>query len=139
MFLSVLRTAALLALLAACAQLPPPVPSTDQAAIEQPARRNKPVFLVDRQGERFDISHAVEKYKMNRRGFEFGIGKNAIRPIDQPDMIEPGQRDYPADWARHRVIGLELAGEVRSYPIRELTRHEIVNETLGQTQAAVAY
>ena len=134
------RPVALLALLAACAQMPPPAPGTDlTAATDSPARRNKPVFLIDRQGGRFDISHAVEKYEMKRRGFEFGIGKNAIRPIDHPDMIEAGQRDYPADWARHRIIGLEIEGEARSYPIRQLTRHEIVNETIGHTQAAVAY
>lgn len=38
-----------------------------------------------------------------------------------------------------RVIGVELNGEARAYPIRVLNWHEVVNDTLGGVPIAVAY
>ena len=57
-------------------------------------RAGGPVVITDRHGERFDITHAVDKYGMVPSGFE---------------------------------------GDARGYSIRQIVRHEIVNE------AAVAY
>ena len=54
-------------------------------------------------------------------------------------MIAPGELAYPNARDDAWIIGAEIDGDVRSYPIRPLARHEIVNETIGQTQAAVAY
>ncbi len=92
---------------------------------------------------RFDITHAVHRYGMRVAGFQFGIGKNTIRPIDHPDMLSPGEPGYPSEgswWSEGpAVIGISVDGDIRSYAVRELTRHEIVNETIGHTQAAVAY
>ena len=107
---------------------------------ETPQRR---IHITDRFGERFDITHAVERYRMHRRGFEFGIGKNTIRPLYQPGMLTEEDRCYPAYgsvWNRDPdVIGAVIEGEARSYPVDRLVRHEIVNESVGATQAAVAY
>lgn len=102
----------------------------------------KPIHLVDRYGERFDITHAVRHYNMRKEWFEFGIGKNTIRPINHPHMIAPGESGYPATsgWGSGpRVIGVSIEGETRSYPIDVLARHEVCNETIGNTQAAVAF
>ncbi len=103
----------------------------------------RPVHIIDRHGERFDITHAVERYGMHRRGFEFGIGKNTIRPLNQPRMLTGEDRGYPASgsvWNRGPdVIGAVIEGEARSYPVERLVRHEIVNVSVGATEAAVAY
>ena len=128
------------ALVSSCA-----VPSTQSgsAGYAAPTRPVRPVYLVDRDGERFDITHAVTNYGMRRRGFEFGIGKNTIRPLNQPRMLvasDPGYPDAGSTWSRGPdVIGAVIEGEARSYPVRPLTRHEIVNESVGATAAAVAY
>ena len=101
-----------------------------------------PVFITDRYGERFDITHAVEKYGMAPSGFEFGIGKNTIPPINHPEMIRSHEQDYPnlrSRQAKEQIIGASFEGDARSYAIRQIVRHEIVNETIGYTEAAVAY
>ena len=121
----------LLALCVSCAPGPPP-PSDGP-------HTGPSVILTDRRGERWDITDAVHEFGFNRRYFEFGIGRHAIPPINGPEMTQSGDRDYPPNSSGHQVISLQIEGENRSYPIRELTRHEIVNETVGATQAAVAY
>ena len=107
---------------------------------EEPQQR---VHIADRYGERFNITHAAERYHMHRWGFEFGIGKNTIRPLNQPGMLMEEDRGYPAYgsvWNRGPdVIGAVIGGEARSYPVDRLVRHEIVNESVGATEAAVAY
>lgn len=119
---------ALLWTIAGCAPLPP-----------TGGEGSGPILITDRYGERFDVTHAVQKYGMSRYGFEFGIGKNTIPPLDHPDMLKPGDRGYPSPRSNERVIGTKLGGETRSYPIQPLSGHEIVNESFGETQAAVAY
>ena len=92
-----------------------------------------------RYGDRFDITHAVHRYRFRREWFKHGIGKHTFRTIDRPDMIGPGERGYPPDRTRLQVIGAQIGGETRSYAIDYIVRHEIVNETVGNVQAAVAY
>ena len=126
-------------LLSSCTPLLPPVETPGTPGTPRGGTAPGRIYIVDRYGERFDITHAVGRYGMDQDGFEHGIGKNAIRPLDHPDMIEPGERTYPGPRDRHQVIGTEIDGDVRSYPIHPLATHEIINETIGDTQAAVAY
>lgn len=98
------------------------------------------VWLVDRNNGRFDVTHAVRHYGFERQGFEYGIGKDAIPPLNHPPMLVPDDTRYPSSGMRSmEVIGAALGGEARSYRIRDLAAHEIVNDTIGHTQAAVAY
>jgi hypothetical protein len=126
------RLAVIPLLFFACASVPPAF----DARIESTERR---VVITDRRGERWDISHAVEHYGLSRYGFEFGIGRNAIPPLNNPAMSEKGDGDYPAAAALHEIIGFSGAGEARGYPIQPLKGHEVVNESIGDIQAAVAY
>ena len=124
--------------------LPPPVATGgDVVGGGNALGSQRPIFITDRYGDRFDVTHAIHQYGMRVSGFEFGIGKNTIKPLNHPDMVSPGEAGYPAEgsmWNRGPdVIGLALEDEVRSYPVHELTRHEVVNETIGHTEAAVAY
>ena len=122
-------------LLFACAPVPPG--NTEHSRLGSGL-----VFITDRYGERFDITHAVEKYGMAPSGFEFGIGKHTISPINHPEMIRSHEPDYPnvhSRQSKEQIIGASFEGDARSYAIRQIVRHEIVNETIGYTQAAVAY
>ena len=129
--------------LGACSLPPPGATGAEIGNNGSRFRAQRPVFITDRYGERFEITHAVRQYGMYESGFEFGIGKHTIKPLDHPDMVSPGEEGYPPEssfWSRGPdVIGLALGDDVRSYPVHELTRHEIVNETIGHTEAAVAY
>ena len=131
------------ACLAVCSCTVPPQ-STDgleESASDYSHRR--PIYITDRHGVRFDVTHAVHRYGMRAAGFQFGIGKNTIRPIDHPNMLSPGDPGYPSEGSRWSsgpdIIGISVDDDIRSYPVQELARHEIVNETIGHTQAAVAY
>jgi Protein of unknown function (DUF3179) len=77
-----------------------------------------------------------------------GVQKDQIQAIPQSlvETITPEQvtliakNEYirflvPGD----EVIGVEIKGEFRAYPIRVLTLHQLINDTLGGTPIAVTY
>jgi len=69
--------------------------------------------------------------------FAGGPPKDGIPALSDPEML-------PADAARYlqptdRVAGVALGGEARAYPLRILTQHEIVNDTVGKVPVAVTY
>jgi hypothetical protein len=67
-----------------------------------------------------------------------GVPKDGIPSIDAPRFAPVSdRRDWLAD--REPVIGLEIAGDARAYPLRVLTWHEIVNDTVAGQPVAVTY
>ena len=67
-----------------------------------------------------------------------GLGRDAIRPIDAPE-IAPVSDAFRVFDAAETVIAVESGGERRAYPLSILIWHEIVNDTLGGTPIAVTY
>ena len=66
-----------------------------------------------------------------------GPPKDGIPSIDKPkfvalDAVKDLKHNTP-------VIGLEINGDARAYPLRVLTWHEIVNDTVGGTPVTVTY
>ncbi len=102
-------------------------------------RVGPPVIITDRQSHDWDISTAVYKYGFEPQDFDYGLGVNVIRPIVQPVLLAPGDADYPGDGEDFSLVGIELTGEARAYPIDILTRHEIVNDVVGGAHLAVSY
>lgn len=92
------------------------------------------VFLVDRTGERWDITQAVS-IGFQPHGFQFGIGRDAIRPLDESSLAASA----PELDEDTRVIGVENGPAAHAYVVHKLTRHEIANTTLGDTSIAAAY
>jgi len=66
-----------------------------------------------------------------------GPGRDGIPSLDYPDFIAAGDADFlkPKD----RVLGLELNGIARAYPVRILNYHEIVNDAFGGQAVVVTY
>jgi hypothetical protein len=64
------------------------------------------------------------------------LPRDGIRAILEPGFVTPAEA---AEWMRSReqVIGLEIGGEVKAYPINILSRHKIVNDVVGGTPVAV--
>ncbi|MFB6149041.1 MAG: DUF3179 domain-containing protein [Halobacteriales archaeon] len=64
-------------------------------------------------------------------------GTDCIPSIDDPQFQSAAQADWLAD--EDLVIGVEINGETRAYPLRILTVHEIVNDEVGGRPIAVTY
>jgi hypothetical protein len=66
-----------------------------------------------------------------------GPPRDGIPSIDEPKFVAAaGAGDLAPTEA---VIGLEIAGDARAYPLRILTWHEIVNDVVGGVPVAVTY
>jgi hypothetical protein len=66
------------------------------------------------------------------------LPKDGIRSIDDPKFVSAA--DAGDDMSEFEfVIGVEIEGDVRAYPITMLSRHEIVNDTVGGMPVAVTY
>ena len=66
------------------------------------------------------------------------LPKDGIRSIDAPTFLSADEaEDQMAD--SELVLGLELDGEVRAYPINILSRHEIINDVVAGVPIAITY
>ncbi len=66
-----------------------------------------------------------------------GPPKDGIPSIDRPEFIAVSEVEDLAP--TEPVVGLTVNGEARAYPLRILTWHEIVNDTIGGKPVAVTY
>lgn len=66
------------------------------------------------------------------------LPKDAIPSIDDPRFVTAREATV---WlaGREPVVSLEVAGDARAYPVQILTRHEIVNDEVGDVPVAVTY
>ncbi len=97
------------------------------------------IFITDRTGKKWDITHAVNQYDLVPERFQFGLGPNAIPPIIGPEMISQGEPGYPGDTDAFLTLGTSLNDQPRGYKLSILSRHEIVDEVFGDAHVAVAY
>lgn len=82
----------------------------------------------------FDLSDASIPVSQIRGG---GPPRDGIPSIDKPIFQTPDS----ADWLRpdDRILGIELNGVSRAYPIAILNWHEVVNDVIDGQQFAVTY
>jgi hypothetical protein len=99
----------------------------------------KKIFITDKTGKRWDITHAVDTYGMNPSRFRFGLGPDAIRPINNPQFITSSDPNFPVSNGQFAVIGVNFSGDARAYPIRALTNREVVNDRSGSIAFAPVY
>jgi hypothetical protein len=81
-----------------------------------------------------DPAHSIELDEI----ISGGPPPDGIPPIDAP-VLE--SIDEAADWLEDAspVMVVDVAGDVRAYPLAILTWHEIVNDVVGGTPIAVTY
>ena len=92
------------------------------------------IYIVDRHGEQWDISQAAS-LGFDPEKFEYGIGRNAIRPIENPDFsgnLNPVMSNL-------RVIGISKDKTAQAYSVPRLSYHEIANSAIGDEPIAVGY
>ena len=66
------------------------------------------------------------------------LGKDAIPAILDPQFVSAAEavsQMKPSE----RVLGVSINGEHRAYPLNLLSRHEIVNDTVGGKPVAVTW
>ena len=66
------------------------------------------------------------------------LGKDGIPSIDNPRFVGPGEADQQMQ-SFERVLGVSINGDNRAYPLNMLSRHEIVNDTVGGVPVAVTW
>jgi len=69
--------------------------------------------------------------------FSGGPPKDGIPSIDNPNFVAVNESDNLTD--RDPVIGLDINGDARAYPLRILIWHEIVNDVVGGKPVAITY
>lgn len=86
------------------------------------------VFIEDRSGREWDITHAQEAYNMIPNYFNFGLGVGVIASVDNPQVISEGSIRYPPADSNRVVFGVDHNGEQRAYEFFELGNHEVFND-----------
>ena len=66
------------------------------------------------------------------------LGRDGIQAILEPVFVggQPATLQMKPD---ERVLGLSINGDHRAYPLNLLSRHEIVNDTVGGVPVAVTW
>ena len=113
--------------------------SSDEGDEATVIRRDNKIFIEDRTGKSWDVTHAASNYGFVPEDFQFGLGPFAIQPILNPQMVEQGESGYQSNNNESQVIGTALNGDTRAYPLDVLSRHEIADENFDSTYVAVAY
>ncbi|MDJ0777778.1 MAG: DUF3179 domain-containing protein [Gammaproteobacteria bacterium] len=82
----------------------------------------------------FDLSNSSLPVNEIRHG---GPPRDGIPALSAPKMLGAAEVDYiePQD----RIVGIEIGGEARAYPIDILNWHEIVNDSIGDSHFAITY
>lgn len=87
-----------------------------------------------REGWKTDFSKKNIDYSEIMSG---GPPRDGIPPIDRPVFVNVA--DYKELSDRDPVIGLEINGDARAYPLRVLIWHEIVNDVVGGKPVTITY
>ena len=66
------------------------------------------------------------------------LGRDGIPAILEPEFID-AKAAFPDMAPDERVLGLSINGDHRAYPLNLLSRHEIVNDTVGGVPVAVTW
>ena len=82
----------------------------------------------------FDLSAASVPIDQIMRG---GPPRDGIPSIDAPVFTDVDEADFLR--ADDRVLGLNINGEAKAYPIKILNWHEIVNDVVGGTAVAITW
>ena len=104
------------------------------AALATVVKEGQQTFLVDRTGERWDITQAVS-IGFDPDGFEFGIGRYAFSPLDDSHWQESSADTQ----STMRVIGVADENDAHAYSVRKLSYHETANTFLGDKAIVAGY
>lgn len=82
----------------------------------------------------FNVSNALIPVNEIKWG---GVKVDGIPPIDNPKFLDAGKASYLQ--SQDMVLGLELNGQAKAYPIRIMNWHEIVNDQIGDLPVVITF
>ena len=97
------------------------------------------IFITDRYDVVWDITNTVNTYGWDKQSFCYGLGMNSVPAIRDPQYFQPGDGGYPFQEDTFMVLGIEIEGDARVYPIYILKSREVVNDKFVERYVAVAY
>jgi len=101
--------------------------------------------LPDGVGGYFDITDSNIPVLMFHR---YRPTRAWLPTLTRPECVTPeaalAQQVYGATWEAYlededRVLGIDIAGEARAYPVKIMKYHEIVNDEIGPEAVAIVY
>lgn len=63
-------------------------------------------------------------------------GRNPYVPLDNPTFIRADRATFLTD--EDQVLGVDVAGERRAYPVRMMAWHHVVNDSIGSARRPIA-
>ncbi|MGD8944215.1 MAG: DUF3179 domain-containing (seleno)protein, partial [Desulfobacterales bacterium] len=100
-------------------------------AFSRVIEENGKTYIVDRLGERWDITQAVSiGFKPDR--FQHGIGRHAFTPLDDSQFSADNDRVR----RNERIIGIAQGDHANAYSVSKLWRHEVANSHIGEKPIA---
>ena len=103
-------------------------------ALSRVIQDREKTYIVDRNGERWDVTQAMS-IGFDPRRFRHGIGRNAFTPLDDSSLSE----DTSGVRKNQRVIGVSDGKNANAYSVSKLYRHETANSFLGDAPITAAY
>ena len=95
--------------------------------------RSKTVTVQRTPGQSGNSGDAVQRFDIITV-----LRKDGIPSIDNPRFVSPVDADRQME-SFERVLGVSINGDHRAYPLNMLSRHEIVNDTVGGKPVAVTW
>lgn len=83
-----------------------------------------------------DVYDPVKAGERLPRGFRQLLRRDAILPIYDPTFVKASQTTWSGDTL---VLGIELEGDARAYPIRFLNRREMVIDSIAGIPVLVTW
>ena len=115
------------------------IAGSNAGQVTPPIHEGQKIYIQDRTGKRWDVTHAQKKYGLLAQNFQFGLGPFAIRPINNPEMCKPGDPGYPSFNNEEQVIGVQIGTDIHAYPLSLLRSFEVVNTIIGDEHVSPAY
>ena len=103
-------------------------------AFSRVVQEGEKTYIVDRHGERWDVSQA-RSVGFEPERFQYGIGRNAFIPLDDSALSQ----DTAGISASRRVIGVSDGNVANAYSVSRLRHHETANSSLGDKPITAAY
>lgn len=82
----------------------------------------------------FDVDGALVPAEQIHQG---GPPRDGVPSIDKPKFVSPDEAGFLQD--QDRVLGINLNGIQKAYPIKILNHHEIVNDNLGNRKVVITF
>jgi hypothetical protein len=93
-----------------------------------------------------EADFSLNRAKVPRDLVVRAMATDGVRALTRPQIMTPAEADLWNEEHRgkllvpdDRVIGVDLGGEVRAYPVRLMRWHEVVNDVVGGEPVAITY